>query len=104
MRRDKLCEGDDDDTPLPSFQELQRDKPDWLVRHSCDLGGAIKGEYREKFAVVTHRWEEKHQPDPTGKQKRQIRAMLREKPNIEYVWMVSSRCWHYILKKDASQL
>ena len=84
------------DTPLLSLQELRQRHPDWLCEHRCDLGGAIRGELREEFGAVSHRWEEggrkkrpggHDEPDPTCEQKRALISMLEERPAIKYVWV-----------------
>lgn len=71
---------------LPRLQELQRDHADWIERRSIDLISALLGDYRQSYCSVSHRWEAPDAPDVEGKQLAALKAFLRARPEIEYVW------------------
>lgn len=82
---------------LPSYRELRRKSPGWLVERTltvdeaCDGGvsgssaGGASSRARTVLAV-SHRWEEDDAPDPSGAQLDAIRKHLLEHPEIEHVW------------------
>jgi len=76
---------------LPPFQELRETRPGWLVELPVNAPFAAQqaegvGVREERLLAVSHRWEERLQPDPNGSQLRAIQEVLREHPEVELVW------------------
>jgi len=72
---------------LPMMQMLQKDGV--LEALNIDLAQAFRGTGGiDKILFVSHRWEERGQPDKSGTQLRAIQQHLKRKSakNIEYVW------------------
>lgn len=82
---DKLKESSEQ--VLPSMQEL-RQREGWLVRMEFDPLEACQGAYNEEYLCVSHRWEEKDQPDSQGIQTQAIKDYLRRNP--QYACSVSN--------------
>ena len=61
------------------MQEL-RQREGWLVRMEFDPLEACQGAYNEEYLCVSHRWEEKDQPDSQGIQTQAIKDYLRRNP------------------------
>jgi len=72
-----------------SLRDLLQHRPEWIVRKRINSHRAYQGLYRRHFAAVSHRWELKDEPDPTGAQTREVRDMLCQANNadIKYVWL-----------------
>jgi len=69
-----------------SFQELREQHPEWLQIHNISFERVCRGEYVMQFAAISHRWESAEGPDPTGEQYAVLRAFLKERPAIKWVW------------------
>jgi sugar lactone lactonase YvrE len=70
---------------MPVFQELA--KRDKLVAHSIMLEEAAKNKYRNRFAVVSHRWKDKHHPDADGEQMSVVQQQVKKQADIEWIWI-----------------
>ena len=44
-------------------QELRESHPSWIVRKNITFEGVIKGEYRDEFLAISHRWEDSMVPE-----------------------------------------
>jgi len=76
---------DDDPTPLPPFKEMRR-RPGWLTLHTFEFADAIAHKYADEYCVVSHRWDQPGLPDSDGSQLAELRAFLRERPSLRWVW------------------
>lgn len=72
---------------LLPLQEIQRTNPEWLLEETITLDDTCKRSYAESHIAVSHRWDDAHEPDPTGVQLGAIRAHLRERPEVKRVWI-----------------
>ena len=77
-----------DDASMPRHQDVrERDgdsfKPLYLTAAEC-----CQHLYRDKVLVVSHRWDRRDAPDPSGTQMKALKRHLRANPNYEYVWVV----------------
>ena len=63
---------------LPAMQVLRTDPQfsGWVVRRTLTRTKAYQGEYTEEYLAVSHRWEEKDEPDPDGVQLEAVRDFL----------------------------
>ena len=73
-------------TKLPTWQDLQRDRPDWLVRKRLTFEEAMHGSFAAEILGISHRWETPAEPDTKGAQLTAVRAHLRAHPRIRWVW------------------
>ena len=81
---------------LPRMQEIGEDrksihnkskaKEDILVRKEIAWDAAFRGEYRDKYCVVSHAWETPRSPDSVGAQLKATKAYLHEHPEVEWLW------------------
>jgi len=72
---------------MPRHQDVrERDgdsfKPLYLTAAEC-----CQHLYRDKVLVVSHRWDRRDAPDPSGTQMKALKRHLRANPNYEYVWV-----------------
>ena len=72
---------------LPVLQDLRRRHPDWLVEAVVDVSDISSGRLARRVLTVSHRWEEKLLPDPSGDQLHAIGAALCS-PHYEEVALV----------------
>ena len=72
---------------MEPHQELLEQHPNWFELMQIDFVGACKKQYVTKFLIVSHRWEQRGEPDPHGKQWVKIRNFLEEHREIDYVWI-----------------
>ena len=70
------------------FPALLRTPPPFLVAHSSACRG--------------RRWEEPHQPDPLGVQRRAICTLLKSRPEVRYIWYDYS-CMYQGTRTDAQK-
>ena len=71
---------------LPKLQHLRGSTPDWLVHRKITFVEGIRGSYKAKVLVISHRWEAPEEPDEHGTQLRAIQKHLEAHPEIELVW------------------
>lgn len=81
---------------LPRMQEIgenrksihnqSKAKEDILVRKEIAWDAAFRGEYRDKYCVVSHAWETPRNPDSVGAQLKATKAYLHEHPEVEWLW------------------
>ena len=57
-----------------------------LVEHSILQRRAFRGEYKCTFCSVSHRWMEKHLPDPGNEQLEALKRYLDRHDNVKWVW------------------
>lgn len=76
-------------TTLPHHQKLEG-----VLGKGCfknfifDFAGAKRGSHEfAKFLIISHRWEDPKNPDPTGKQLRALIEHLQTHDGIEWIWM-----------------
>ena len=69
----------------PAFQDLRREGK--LVKLSVDMLSVIDYRHVGHKLAVSHRWEKKDCPDPTGAQVRALQQHLNECAAIEHVWV-----------------
>ena len=84
LRADKLREAVE--PALLMMQTLRAHWSTWLVQKTVDFELGVKGAYREKYLIVSHRWQTSDSPDPDCTQALAIQAHLLEHPMIQYVW------------------
>ena len=75
-----------DDQPLERQQELQQNGA--LEELLISQPSVIRSNHRAypHILAVSHRWEEKDNPDVRGLQLRQIQAYLKANPEVTHVW------------------
>ena len=66
--------------------ELRRTRPEWLELRFIRFDAACRGEYHDEYLAVSHRWDTKQRPDPSGEQLSKIRNFLTAKPSFKYVF------------------
>lgn len=72
---------------LLSLQQLQAEHPEWLHTQTITLEDACKRTHAQDHVAISHRWDEKDAPDPSGFQLEAIRTFLRMRPEIKRVWI-----------------
>ena len=77
---------DRDDERLPRYQDVISD-PDAVVTLYLTSAECCQHKFRDKVLVVSHRWDSKEQPDPSGKQVQALKRHVRANPQYEYVWV-----------------
>lgn len=70
---------------LPPLQELEQ-WPGWTQRIPISILGCMHGTFVREVLTVSHRWETKTDPDPTGAQFRAVRAAVCANLEIKWVW------------------
>lgn len=79
---------------VPRAWFLQKDEPKLLPHQEMKdalevvnftVQDVVKG--KGDVIVVSHRWGEKHHPDPDGEQLRAIKAFLEAHPGFQFVWI-----------------
>ena len=81
---------DSDEQSLPkmlSLQELRSMQPSRVHKELVTMADVIAGKFEEDVLAVSHRWETKEHPDPTGTQLAALRAYLRQHTRIKYVFV-----------------
>ena len=76
-------------TTLPrmlSLQEMRKRHPDWVVKKEIRLDAACRAEYATDYLAVSHRWEERGEPDPSGEQLDALRRTLGGAPQVQWVF------------------
>ena len=73
-------------TSLPSLQQLRVKYSSWLHIRHISFEAVCRGEYREEYLSVSHRWEDPHSPDPSGAQFKEIKSYLKENLKIKFVF------------------
>ena len=69
------------------LQLLRQRHPEWLIEETITLEAACKRSFASDHLAVSHRWDEREEPDPTGVQLEAIRAFLIQRPHIKQVWI-----------------
>ena len=72
---------------LLTLQEIRRDHPDWLEQRRVTFGDCCTGKLSQAVLAVSHRWEDKENPDPEGIQYAELMRYLKDRPGIELVWI-----------------
>jgi hypothetical protein len=74
---------------LPVLQYLRQQHPDWLVEAVLDVDDIDSKRLIGRVLAISHRWEEKHEPDPNGHQLEAVIRALNEPDfkEIELVWI-----------------
>jgi len=68
------------------LQDLRNDKPDWISSETITFEGVIKARYRGEYLAVSHRWEERNEPDPQLVQLAALQKYLLDHPRITRVF------------------
>lgn len=85
---DKLRESTRKTFPkLLPLQDMIRRFPDWVVERTVFLDKACRGEYKQEFLAVSHRWEDQGDCDPTEVQLATLKEFLNTSRNIKYVFI-----------------
>ena len=73
-------------TTLPRMQELR--DTDWLEQHPLNFNGACGRTFVADYLAISHRWEDKSEPDKGGKQYVAVRDFLLSEQgrHIKWVW------------------
>lgn len=71
---------------LPQHQDLMKINPTPLKLFKVTPHRLFSGDFRYECLMVSHRWEQKRVPDPTGLQLRQVKRHLLQHPSIKWVW------------------
>ena len=74
-------------TGLPSYQEICKECPHWLVQRDVNDVQACKHALVGKYLTVSHCWESPETPDLEAVQYKCIVDYLIKHPSIEYVWV-----------------
>lgn len=72
---------------LLPFQALLIEHPEWLHTEVITLEDACRRTHAHDHCVISHRWDERETPDPSGVQLEAIRTFLIERQHIKRVWI-----------------
>jgi len=72
---------------LLPMQALQEEHPDWFHTEMLTLEDACRRSFAHDHVAISHRWDERNSPDPSGEQLQAIRGYLQEHPMISRVWI-----------------
>jgi len=87
VRAAKLREASDAEFPrMVTLQEMRSRFPDWIERRTIDFDSVVKGEYRDRYLAVSHRWEDPEHPDLANEQLTALKSYLVEHSEVEYVF------------------
>jgi hypothetical protein len=68
---------------MPKHQDCRES---WLLKKKITMQEACQLLFKEEYVAVSHRWEEKGKPDPSGQQFEKVREYLVAHPKIKYIW------------------
>ena len=74
------------DDALPSFEQLERDRPHWLETVEFTLEGVCSGEYCDRFLVLNSCCTHATGHALLRKELAAIKSLLRERPDIEFIF------------------
>jgi len=72
---------------LMPFQALLIEHPEWLHTEVITLEDACRRTHAHDHCAISHRWDERETPDPSGVQLEAIRTFLIERQHIKRVWI-----------------